>query len=110
MLEANRQGIADPVHTTKSIMANAIRLNPALDSKEYWDFDAVHASGVLIVRSRVRSGQQSRGVPFLAQRSVRLRKEGPMLDKIPTNPSRPQPAADSFSLQRRRATGDTPRL
>src|SRR5258708_18139324 len=33
-----------------------------------------------------------------------------MLDKIPTMPSRPQPATDSFSLQRRRATGDTPRL
>src|SRR5260370_34288305 len=33
-----------------------------------------------------------------------------MLDKIPTIPSRPQTAADSFSLQRRRATGDTPRL
>ena len=33
-----------------------------------------------------------------------------MLDKLPTIPARPQPAADSFSLQRRRALGDTPRL
>jgi N-dimethylarginine dimethylaminohydrolase len=33
-----------------------------------------------------------------------------MLDKIPTIPSRPQAAADSFSLQRRCATGATPRL
>src|SRR5580692_1219207 len=33
-----------------------------------------------------------------------------MLDKIPTTPSRPQPAVDSFSLQRRRAAGDTQRL
>ena len=33
-----------------------------------------------------------------------------MLDKIPTVPSRPQAAAGSFSLQCRRAGGDTPRL
>ena len=33
-----------------------------------------------------------------------------MLDKIPTIPSRPQTTADSFSLQCRRAGGDTPRL
>jgi len=33
-----------------------------------------------------------------------------MLDKTPSIPARPQPAADNFSLQRRRATGDTPRL
>jgi len=33
-----------------------------------------------------------------------------MLDKIPTIPSRPQTTADRFSLQCRRAGGDTPRL
>src|SRR5258708_39557131 len=42
--------------------------------------------------------------------SVISRQKDTMLDKSPTIPSRPQPVADNFSLQRRRATGDTPRL
>jgi hypothetical protein len=51
MLMANRRRIAAPVHTTQLIMANAMRQNPALDSKEYQDLDVIHAFGVLTVPS-----------------------------------------------------------
>ena len=57
-----------------------MRQNAALDSKEYQDFDAVHASGVLTVRAGVgapKVGLQGGRIPFLAQRSVLSRQEDP---------------------------------